>query len=77
VTTVPRPGGLATVTVPPSAATRSVIPASPEPGEGAAPPTPSSLIATTRLPFCRAAVTLTVDARACFAAFANASLAKK
>ena len=68
VTTVPRPGGLATDTLPPSAATRSVIPASPEPGEGTAPPTPSSRTETTRLPFCRAAITATLDACACFAA---------
>ena len=38
VTTVPRPAGLSTVRLPPSAATRSVMPASPEPGgrDGAA-----------------------------------------
>ena len=77
VTTVPRPGGLSTVSVPPSAATRSLMPASPEPSDGRAPPTPSSRTRRMRLPFDLAALTTTSEAPACLAAFASASLATK
>ena len=66
-----------TDTLPPSAATRSVIPARPEPSDGTAPPTPSSRTRTTRLPLRRVAATATVAARACLAALASASLATK
>ena len=47
---VPRPGGLDTVIVPPSASIRSASPRSPEPPVGLAPPIPSSATSTTSRP---------------------------
>src|SRR5438128_2088994 len=55
VTVVPAPSSLSMRSVPPRAATRSERPLRPEPGIGAAPPTPSPATETTSLPFSRAA----------------------
>src|SRR3954470_16489101 len=76
-TRVPDLGGLSIRRLPPSAATRSAMPISPEPPAARAPPTPSSRTVTTRLPLCFAAVSTTSVARACLAALASASLATK
>ena len=53
VTTVPAPGGLRMRSVPSSAATRSASPWSPVPAVSSAPPTPSSAISMTAVPFRR------------------------
>ena len=55
VSVVPAPWLLSMRSAPPHAATRSERPLRPEPGRGAAPPTPSSATETTSLPFSRPA----------------------
>jgi hypothetical protein len=77
VTIVPAPGGLATMTLPPSAVTRSPMPSSPAPSEITAPPMPLSRMATTSLLLRLPALTVTAEALACFAELVSASLATK
>ena len=70
---VPRPGGLSTEIVPPSASTRSLRPMMPEPRPGSAPPMPSSRIDRMRAlssPCTRRSMTV---AWACLAVLASAS----
>jgi hypothetical protein len=70
---VPPPGGLVISIRPPTAATRSLRPMSPEPRDGSAPPAPSSATSSRRVPPATPASTRTTEARACLAAFASAS----
>src|SRR6516164_7642920 len=74
---VPRPRGLVTVSVPPSASTRSVSPRSPVPPPTVAPPIPSSATSTMSTAPARAAVTRASLACECLAAFVSASLTTK
>jgi two-component system, OmpR family, sensor histidine kinase KdpD len=73
VTVVPRPTGLCTENVPPSASMRSCSPRIPEPRTGSAPPIPSSCTRTRSLPPEASAPTLTTEALACFSALASIS----
>ena len=76
VTIVPRPRGLSTLTLPPRAATRSVMPNKPEPrSAGAADAVITD--ADDEASVAPTALTATSDARACLAAFVSASLATK
>src|SRR6185312_2057558 len=70
---VPPPGGLCTVSEPPTEATRSASPASPLPDPAWAPPTPSSLTSTSSRPACSRTVTTAALAWACLATLASAS----
>ena len=72
-TVVPRPAGLCTENVPPSASIRSLSPTSPEPRSASAPPAPSSRTRTRSLPPETAASTSTTDAYACLVALVSAS----
>ena len=71
-TLVPRPGGLVSFSVPPSASARSRRPVSPEPS-GSAPPAPSSRTDRLSTPRPASTETVTVSAFACLATFASAS----
>ena len=68
---VPAPGGLSILIVPPRASTRSCKPTSPEPWPESAPPTPSSRIDSSRTPSRGASETSIRDACACFVALAR------
>ena len=72
-TVVPRPAGLCTEKVPPSASIRSFSPTSPEPRSGSAPPTPSSRTRTRSVSPEASASTSTTEACACLVAFVSAS----
>src|SRR5581483_1388006 len=72
-TTVPRPGELATSSVPSSASTRSRRPQRPEPPRGSAPPAPSSETRTVARPSARVTRTTAERASACLTTFASAS----
>src|SRR6188508_1161816 len=75
--TVPPPGGLSMVNVPPTAPMRSTSPWSPDPRRGSAPPRPSSTIVTDRSSRSSSASTVTSVAPACFTAFVTASATRK
>src|SRR5688572_15842318 len=73
LTVVPPPGGLSTMSSPPTAATRSASPCSPEPGDAAAPPGPSSRT-TTRSDPGLCSTTIEADAAGAYlATFVSAS----
>src|SRR5262249_32632953 len=74
---VPAPDGDSSASVPPEAATRSAIPASPRPATAVAPPTPSSATLGRRTPSKRFAVTTTPHGDACLTALVTASHATK
>src|SRR5438105_430183 len=74
---VPSPGGLAMVSEPSQAPTRSASPLRPEPVPARAPPTPSSLTSTTSEPSSAATFTVACVACAYFATFVSASATVK
>ena len=77
-TRVPAPGGLSIASVPPWAATRSRIPASPRPPPRAAPPTPSSATTQPQHAVARAVCDdHAATASACLTALVSASQATK
>src|SRR5919201_3588178 len=75
VSVVPSPWSLSMRSIPPRAATRSERPLRPEPGMGAAPPTPSSATETTSLPFSRAPLRTILVAFACLTVWVSPSQA--